>query len=89
MLYMLMFLLLATMLSSISINFASNVKNQINLLYSSADNQYTLNNGEDKVTVFLSPVDYTQKDRTIIKAALKSLKIMRALYRVFRTAFLP
>lgn len=70
MLYMLMFILLATMLSSISINFVSNVKNQINLLYSSGGNQHTLNNGDDMVTIVSSSVDYTSKDRKIINICI-------------------
>ena len=65
-LYMLMFLLLAAALSSITMNMAGNVKNQINLSYLDEDNHYTLNNSKGNVLVFSTDADYTQKDETII-----------------------
>lgn len=67
MLYMLMFLLLAAVLSSFTINLASNVKNQINRSYADAENKYTLTNGQGKfVVVASSDLNYTSKDNTII-----------------------
>jgi signal transduction histidine kinase len=65
-LYMLMFLLLAAGLSSITVNLAGHVRNQINLSYTDTVNQYTLSNSRGNVTVFLSDMEYTQKDKTII-----------------------
>lgn len=65
-LYMLMFLLLVAGLSSITVNLAGHVRNQINLSYTDTVNQYTLSNSRGNVTVFLSDMEYTQKDKTII-----------------------
>ncbi len=66
MLYMLIFLLLATALSSISVNLAGNIKTQINLSYASSENQYTLSNSTRKVVVVSASPDYIEKDKAII-----------------------
>ncbi len=66
MLYMLLFLLLATGLSSICINIAGDVENQINLSYADSQNQYTLNNSEGNVVLVSPPVVYSPQDKTII-----------------------
>ncbi len=65
-LFMLIFLLLAAGLSSVTINLASHMKNQISLSYADPENQYTLNNSRGNITVLLSDADYTQKDKTVI-----------------------
>ncbi|MDK2952577.1 MAG: two-component system, OmpR family, lantibiotic biosynthesis sensor histidine kinase NisK/SpaK [Kosmotogales bacterium] len=65
MLYMLIFLLLATALSSITINFATSVRNRINLSYVDSENNFFLENGTGEVGILLS-VNYTKKDGTII-----------------------
>jgi len=66
MLYMLLFLLLATLLSSISINLTENVENQINLSYANSQDQYTLNNGEGNVILSMPPVQYSPADQKVI-----------------------
>jgi signal transduction histidine kinase len=65
-LYMLMFLLLAAGLSSVTINLAGYVRNQVNLSYQDTENQYTLSSSRGNITVFLSDAEYTQKDKTVI-----------------------
>lgn len=67
MLYMLLFLLLATALSSISINLADSLRNQINSTYVDTDNKYLVQNGTGNVVIFSSPPEYTPKDQVIVK----------------------
>lgn len=67
MLYMLLFLLLATALSSISINLADSLRNQINSTYVDTDNKYLVQNGTGNVVMFSSPPEYTTKDQVIVK----------------------
>lgn len=64
MLYMLMFLVLAAALSSISINYASDVENQIHLSY--AENQSSLDSNKGKLVIVLPPVEYKPGDKAII-----------------------
>ncbi|QAT49466.1 HAMP domain-containing histidine kinase [Caproiciproducens sp. NJN-50] len=66
MLYMLLFLLLATALSSVSINLADSVKNRINFSYADTDNKYTVSNRTGSVVIFSPPPEYTPKDQEII-----------------------
>lgn len=66
MLYTLLFLLLATFLSSVAINIAENVENQINLSYANSQDQYTLNNGEGNVILSMPPVQYSPADQKVI-----------------------
>ena len=68
MLYMLLFLVIATILSSITINFVDDYKYKIQMSYSNMDNNYTINNDEGKVLVFnSSSIDYSSSDNRIIK----------------------
>jgi signal transduction histidine kinase len=66
MLYMLLFLLLAALLSSVSINIAGDIINKVNLSYSDSSQQFTLQNGKGDVVIATSPTNYTSKDRTIV-----------------------
>ncbi|MGD1815567.1 MAG: ATP-binding protein [Pleomorphochaeta sp.] len=68
MLYMLLFLVIATILSSITINFVDDYKYKIQMSYSDISNNYTINNDEGKVLVFnSSSIDYSSSDNRIIK----------------------
>ncbi len=68
MLYMLIFLVIATILSSITINFVDDFKYKIQMSYSNMDNNYTIKNNEGKVLVFnSSSIDYSPSDNRIIK----------------------
>ncbi len=68
MLYMLLFLVIATILSSITINFVDDFKYKIQMSYSDMDNNYTIKNGEGQVLVFNSSgIDYSSSDNRIIK----------------------
>lgn len=68
MLYMLIFLVIATILSSITINFVDDFKYKIQISYSDLANNYTIKNNEGKVLVFnSSSIDYSPSDNRIIK----------------------
>ena len=68
MLYMLLFLVIATILSSITINFVDDYKYKIQMSYSDISNNYTINNDEGKVLVFnSSSIEYSFSDNRIIK----------------------
>ncbi|MGD1819874.1 MAG: ATP-binding protein [Pleomorphochaeta sp.] len=68
MLYMLLFLVIATILSSITINFVDDYKYKIQMSYSDISNNYSINNDEGKVLVFnSSSIDYSSSDNRIIK----------------------
>ncbi len=68
MLYMLIFLVIATILSSITINFVDDFKYKIQISYSDLANNYTIKNNECKVLVFnSSSIDYSPSDNRIIK----------------------
>ncbi|MDV3427833.1 MAG: HAMP domain-containing histidine kinase [Bacillota bacterium] len=66
MLYMLLFLLLAAVLSSISINFAGKVRNNINLSYADSSSRVNLENSKGQILIAIPPADYTSKDKVII-----------------------
>jgi signal transduction histidine kinase len=70
MLYMLLFLLLATLLSSVSINVADGIANKVELSYMDKSQQFTLQNGKGEIiTVTRQPdADFTPKDRAIVTA---------------------
>jgi two-component system, OmpR family, lantibiotic biosynthesis sensor histidine kinase NisK/SpaK len=67
MLYMLLFLLLATLLSSGTINIADKIESDVNYRYLDSSEQYTVQNGRGKVSI-VSPsnTNYTPKDRAIV-----------------------
>lgn len=67
MLYMLLFLILAATLSSLSINLADHIKNGINLSYTTEENQYKLSNGTNMVYIASTPIKYSPRDKVIIK----------------------
>lgn len=66
MLYMLLFLLLAAVLSSISINLAGKVRNNINLSYADSSSRVNLENSKGQILIAIPPADYTSKDKVII-----------------------
>lgn len=67
---MLLFLLLATLLSSISINVADGIATKVELSYTDTSQQFTLQNGTGEiVTAAQQPdADFTPKDRAIVTA---------------------
>lgn len=68
MLYMLLFLLLATLLSSVSINVADSIATKIELSYADKRQQFTLQNGQGQAaTAAQGPYsDFSTKDRAIV-----------------------
>lgn len=66
MLYMLLFLVLAAALSSVTINVSEQVRNRINLSYSGLDSRFKLENNKYQVITAVPPVNYNTDDNVII-----------------------
>lgn len=70
MLYMLLFLLLATLLSSAGINVADGISSKIEASYMDKSRQFTLQNGKGELVIGTGQpdADYTPKDKAIVTA---------------------
>lgn len=66
MLYMLLFLVLAAILSSVTINLSEQIRNRINLSYADSDNMFVLENNKYQVITAVPPVNYNVHDKVII-----------------------